>query len=210
MTWTEHSVNVDIAGPIDLVFFLYHNVAEHPHWSPWLLRVDWIDYRQQISKWAVKKFGVTISFTAVNYTVLPPRLLCWRSLDGAVQQYGRAEFACLGENNNTRLSVKVKYKLPRMVGAMFQSSWLSKQVEQVLRADIEKFEVYVQDKMKQSCMDLRLVFTDITHDEETVVCTDRNSCTFDSTGKSQQTCCAGIATLSVCLVGEGGGALHDL
>lgn len=148
MEQNSHKVKVEINGPVEEVFYAYHNVPDHPKWSPWLCAVDWIDYPQQRTKWSLRKYGISLSFQAENRTVIPPREISWESLDGLISQSGFARFHPLGDTRCV-LELTVTYSLPRVISAMFRTKWINSAVETTLRGDLERFNVFFVKHIKR-------------------------------------------------------------
>eukprot|EP00921_Rhytidocystis_pertsovi_P025508 GHVQ01041162.1.p1 GENE.GHVQ01041162.1~~GHVQ01041162.1.p1 ORF type:complete len:1369 (+),score=244.11 GHVQ01041162.1:1150-5256(+) len=146
MSWNHHSITVEIDGPIEEVFYLYHSVPDHPKWSPWIVNVDWTDYRKQLSHWSLKKFGISLSWNAVNHTVIPPRLICWKTLDSAVRQAGRAVFRPVSPYR-TSIELTCSFIIPRLLSVMFRSNWVDQQVQQTIKSDLLRFNEFVKSRI---------------------------------------------------------------
>eukprot|EP01068_Selenidium_serpulae_P011979 Selendium_serpulae@DN5752_c0_g1_i1.p1 len=138
MTWIKHSAFIDIKANVRDVFAVYHELPLHTRWSPSMKSVNWIDYEAQTSRWHFKKFGVTLNWDAVNEVVNAPNEITWRSTTGNISHGGTATFEQM-DGDTTRLSLCLKFMLPKFVASIFSSGWISGAVTKVIQGDLNRF-----------------------------------------------------------------------
>ncbi|CEM24432.1 unnamed protein product [Vitrella brassicaformis CCMP3155] len=144
--WIEHTVAKEINATREEAFDLYCQLPMHPRWSGLFRHVEWIDESARISKWTLRKLGITLSFEARNIIEQRPHIIAWESIPGrgAVANRGKVEFLPSTASDpyqpSCLMRMSVAYSIPGFVSRIFRTAWLSRFIEGQLMGDANRFE----------------------------------------------------------------------
>ena len=120
--WLEHSVAVDIAAPVDLVWAVWSDLEAVPLWMRWIESVKTLD-DPDLTEWTLAAQGFRFQWKARITQRVEAQQLHWQSVGGlptkgAVRFYPRSRSAHGGEAHR-------ELRAARGVGALdgSQDSW---------------------------------------------------------------------------------------
>jgi len=62
MTWLEHSVQVEVDAPIDLVWALWSDLEQMPQWMKWIESVKILEEEPELSRWKLASGGLEFTW----------------------------------------------------------------------------------------------------------------------------------------------------
>ncbi|KAK4533403.1 hypothetical protein CCYA_CCYA17G4285 [Cyanidiococcus yangmingshanensis] len=149
--WVEQRATIHVEAPRERVFAFYRDLDAMPQWSPWLraVRVDARD--PHLTHWTLAAKGLEFTWQARMVSVEPPKRIVWESVHGLPNR-GQVMFRERSEPNvstpSTWLEIELAFELPAWAARWFHNApWLQGFVERTLRADLERFRAYVQQRM---------------------------------------------------------------
>ncbi len=148
--WLEHSVQVEVDAPIELVWSLWSDLEQMPRWMKWIDSVHISEDNPDLSKWKLASGNFTFTWMSRITKLIPHQIIQWESVDGlpnrgAVRFYDRHEYSIV------RLSIA--YSIPGIIGQIMDNLFLGKIVESTIQADLERFKEYTKNIVVQSDME---------------------------------------------------------
>ncbi|NJL00163.1 MAG: hypothetical protein HC838_10220 [Spirulinaceae cyanobacterium RM2_2_10] len=140
--WLEHSVQIEVDAPIDLVWNLWSDLEQMPRWMKWIESVKVLEDNPDLSRWKLDTGGLEFSWLSRVYRIVPHQIIQWESVDGLPNQ-GAVRFYDRHGSSIVRLSVS--YAMPGILGKIMDSLFLGRAVEATIQADLERFREYVQN-----------------------------------------------------------------
>ena len=139
--WLEHSVTVDIAAPVDLVWAVWSDLEAMPLWMRWIESVKTLD-DPDLTDWTLAAQGFRFSWKARITTRVEAQQLHWESVGGlptkgAVRFYSEA-------SDRTAVKLSVTYELPRVLAPLMEPSILGGIVTKELQANLDRFRDLVE------------------------------------------------------------------
>ncbi|MCY7335036.1 MAG: SRPBCC family protein [Chamaesiphon sp.] len=137
--WLEHSVQVEVAVPIDQVWHLWQNIELMPRWMKWIESVQIVEGSPELSRW---KLGTrTFEFTWLSRILqeIPHQIIQWESVDGLPNR-GAIRFYDRKETSIVKLTIA--YEVPGFLALLMDNGFVRKAVEGTLQADMERFKDY--------------------------------------------------------------------
>ena len=155
--WLEHSVQVEVAAPIEHVWDLWQNIELMPRWMKWIESVKILEDRPELSRW--KLATSTLEFTWLSRILqqIPHQIIQWESVDGLPNR-GAIRFYDRKESSIVKLTVS--YAVPGFLAVLMDNGFVRNAVEGTLQADMDRFKAYALKELA---------------DRETVKTTDRTS-----------------------------------
>ncbi len=143
--WLEHSVQVEVAAPIEHVWNLWHNIELMPIWMKWIESVKVLEDKPELSRW--KLATTTLEFTWLSQILqeVPHQIIQWESVDGLPNR-GAIRFYDRKESSIVRLTVA--YSVPGFLAMLMDNGFVRKAVESTLQADMDRFKVYALSELK--------------------------------------------------------------
>ncbi|MCT7951890.1 SRPBCC family protein [Ancylothrix sp. C2] len=137
--WLEHSVQIEVAVPIDFVWNLWSDLEQMPRWMKWIDSVEVVDNDPDLSRWKLSTGGLDFSWLSRNTKVIPQQIIQWESVDGlpnrgAVRFYDR--------KGSSIVKMTIAYAIPGIIGQIMDSLFLGRVVESTLQADLDRFRDY--------------------------------------------------------------------
>lgn len=142
--WLEHSVQVEVDAPIDLVWSLWSDLEQMPRWMKWIDSVKITQDDPDISLWKLRSGSFEFSWKSRIIKVIPNQIIQWESVDGLPNR-GAIRFYDRKESSIVRLSVA--YDIPGILGKIMDNLFLGRIVESTIQADLERFRQYALQVM---------------------------------------------------------------
>lgn len=139
--WLEHSVQIEVNAPIDLVWSLWSDLEQMPQWMKWIDSVYILADNPELSRWKLASGGFEFSWLSRIIKLEKNQIIQWESVDGlpnrgAVRFYDR--------HSSTIVRLTVAYAIPGIIGKLMDNLFLGQLVESTLKADLERFKNYIQ------------------------------------------------------------------
>jgi uncharacterized membrane protein len=137
--WLEHSVQVEVDAPIDLVWSLWSDLEQMPHWMKWIDSVTILEDNPDLSRWKLASGGFEFTWLSRILKLVPHQIIQWESVDGlpnrgAVRFYDR--------HTSSIVKLTFSYAIPGILGQLMDNLFLGRIVESTLQADMERFKEY--------------------------------------------------------------------
>ncbi len=142
--WLEHSVQVEVAAPIEHVWNLWHNIELMPRWMKWIESVKVLEDKPELSRW--KLATTTLEFTWLSQILqeIPHQIIQWESVDGLPNR-GAIRFYDRKESSIVKLTVA--YSVPGILAMLMDNGFVRKAVESTLQADMDRFKAYALSEL---------------------------------------------------------------
>ena len=136
----EHSVQVEVEAPIDLVWGLWSDLEQMPKWMKWIDSVKIPPDNPDISLWKLSAGGgLEFSWKSRIIKVIPNQIIQWESIDGLPNQ-GAIRF--YDRQSSSIVKMTISYAIPGILGKLMDNLFLGRIVESTIQADLERFKVY--------------------------------------------------------------------
>ncbi len=137
--WLEHSVQVEVDAPIDLVWSLWSDLEQMPRWMKWIDSVHILEDNPELSRWKLATGSLQFSWLSRILKLVPHQIIQWESVDGlpnrgAVRFYDR--------HDTSIVKLTVAYAIPGFLGQLMDNLFLGRVVESTIQADLERFREY--------------------------------------------------------------------
>jgi uncharacterized membrane protein len=137
--WLEHSVQVEVETPMELVWSLWSDLEQMPRWMKWIDSVKVLDDNPELSRWKLATGGLEFSWLSRILKVIPHQIIEWESVDGLPNR-GAIRFYDRGDSSVVKLTVA--YAIPGWLGRLMDNLFLGRVVESTIQADLERFREY--------------------------------------------------------------------
>lgn len=137
--WLEHSVQVEVAVPMDLVWGLWSDLEQMPRWMKWIESVKVVEDNPDLSRWKLASGGFNFTWLSKIVKLVPHQIIQWESVDGLPNR-GAVRFYDRRESSIVKLTVA--YKIPGILGQIMDNLFLGNIVESTIQADMERFRDY--------------------------------------------------------------------
>lgn len=146
--WLEHTVQIEIDAPIDLVWSLWADLEQMPHWMKWIESVTILEEDPKLSRWKLASGGLNFTWVSREIKLIQNQILQWESVDGLPNR-GAIRFYDRGEAGSI-IKMSVAYVAPGFLFQLMDKLFLGRIVESTLYADLERFRQYaMQVKVQQ-------------------------------------------------------------
>jgi uncharacterized membrane protein len=137
--WLEHTVQIEVEVPIEVVWTLWSDLELMPKWMKWIdsVKVDAND--PEISRWKLASHPFEFSWQSRITKLVTHQIIQWESVDGLPNR-GGIRFYDRGDHSVVKLTVA--YAIPDILGRVMDNGLLSRIVESTLYADMERFRDY--------------------------------------------------------------------
>lgn len=137
--WLEHSVQIEVAVPVDLVWNLWSDLEQMPRWMKWIESVQVLEDNPDLSQWKLASGNLQFSWLSRIQRIVPHQIIQWESVDGlpnrgAVRFYDR--------HDSSIVKLTVAYGVPGWLIKIMDNLFLGRIVESTLMADMERFRDY--------------------------------------------------------------------
>lgn len=138
--WLEHSVQIEVDAPIDLVWSLWSDLEQMPRWMKWIESVKILEDNADLSRWQLATGGFEFTWLSRIVKLVPNQLIQWESVDGLPNR-GAVRFYDRHDKSIVRLTIA--YAIPGWLGKLMDNLFLGKVVESTIQADLERFREYI-------------------------------------------------------------------
>jgi uncharacterized membrane protein len=150
--WLEHSVQVEVDAPIELVWNLWSDLEQMPRWMKWIESVSVLADKPELSRWKLASGGFEFTWLSRILRVTTYQIIQWESVDGlpnrgAVRFYDR--------HGKSIVKLTIAYAIPGWLGKLMDNLFLGRIVESTIQADLERFKTYV-NKLKTPASEVRV------------------------------------------------------
>ncbi|WP_026732973.1 SRPBCC family protein [Fischerella sp. PCC 9605] len=135
--WLEHTVQVEVEAPIDLVWSLWSDLEQMPRWMKWIDSVKVPEDNPELSVWKLKSGAFEFTWKSRILKVIPNQIIQWESIDGLPN---RGAIRFYDRHTNTIVKLTVGYAIPGILGKIMDNLFLGRIVESTLLADMERFK----------------------------------------------------------------------
>ncbi|MCW6035254.1 SRPBCC family protein [Spirulina subsalsa FACHB-351] len=138
--WLEHSVQVEVNAPMDLVWSLWSDLEQMPRWMKWIKSVAVLQDNPDLSRWQLEAGNLEFSWLSRILKVVPHQIIQWESVDGLPNR-GAVRFYDRHDSSIVRLTVA--YAIPGFLGQLMDNLFLGRVVESTIQADLDRFREYI-------------------------------------------------------------------
>ncbi|WP_449418491.1 SRPBCC family protein [Phormidium nigroviride] len=137
--WLEHSVQVEVAIPIEMAWSLWSDLEQMPRWMKWIESVHILEEDPDLSRWKLATGNLEFSWLSRILKLVPCQIIQWESVDGLPNR-GAVRFYDRKGSSIVRLTVA--YAIPGILGKLMDNLFLGRVVESTIQADLERFKEY--------------------------------------------------------------------
>jgi uncharacterized membrane protein len=145
--WLEHSVQVEVAAPIELVWGLWADLEQMPKWMKWIDSVKVPPENPDLSLWKLNTGGLEFTWKSRITKVIPHQIIQWESIDGLPNQ-GAIRF--YDRHDHSIVKMTISYAIPGFLGRIMDNLFLGRAVESTIQAYLERFREYALNLHKSS------------------------------------------------------------
>jgi uncharacterized membrane protein len=136
--WLEHSLQVEVPAPIEVVWALWSDLESMPKWIQWIDSVVINPTDPDLSRWKLAANGLEFSWQARNTRVIPNQIIQWESIDGLPNR-GAVRFYDRGEAGSV-VKMSIAYAMPGRLGPLMDKLFIGRIVESTLASSLERFK----------------------------------------------------------------------
>ncbi len=138
--WLEHTVQIEVDAPMQVVWDLWSDLEQMPNWMKWINSVKIQPDNPDLSRWKLASGGFEFSWLSRIVKLVHYQIIQWESVDGlpnrgAIRFYDRG-----GDRSIVKLTVA--YGVPDILARLLNMPFLVRVVETTLMADLERFRDY--------------------------------------------------------------------
>jgi uncharacterized membrane protein len=137
--WLEHTVQVEVEAPIDLVWSLWSDLEQMPRWMKWIDSVKIPEDNPEISVWKLSSNGFEFKWRSRILKQIPNQIIEWQSIDGLPN---RGAIRFYDRKNSSIVKMTIAYGIPGFLGKIMDNLFLGRIVESTVQADLERFKQY--------------------------------------------------------------------
>ena len=141
--WLEHTVQIEVEAPIDLVWDSWSDLEQMPQWMKWIDSVKVLADDPDLSRWKLASGRFEFSWLSRIVKLQPKQIIKWESVDGLPNRGGIRFY---DRSPNSIVKLTVAYAIPGIIGQIMDNLFLGQLVESTLQADLERFRTYIQEK----------------------------------------------------------------
>jgi len=143
--WLDHSVTVDIAAPVELVWSVWSDLEAMPLWMRWIESVKTLD-DPDLTEWTLAAQGFRFQWKARITQRVEAQQLHWQSV-GGLPTKGAVRFYPDGAQH-TGVKLNVSYELPGVLAPLMDSAMLGGLVSKELQANLDRFRLLVEGRAR--------------------------------------------------------------
>ncbi|NCO76094.1 MAG: hypothetical protein GW795_14095 [Cyanobacteria bacterium] len=145
--WLEHSVQVEVDTPIDLVWSLWSDLEQMPRWMKWIESVNILADDPDLSRWQLASGSFKFTWLSRIVKLETNQIIQWESVDGlpnrgAVRFYDR--------HGSSIVKLTIAYAIPGILGPLMDNLFLGQIVESTIQADLDRFKIYASQVQLKS------------------------------------------------------------
>jgi uncharacterized membrane protein len=137
--WLEHTVQVEVEVPIDLVWGLWSDLEQMPMWMKWIKSVQILPEDSELSRWQLASGAFEFSWLSRIVKVVPDQIIQWESVDGLPN---RGAIRFYDRHTSSIVKLTVAYAIPGILGQIMDNLFLGRIVESTIQADLNRFRDY--------------------------------------------------------------------
>jgi len=137
--WLEHSVEVEVEVPIDLVWQLWSDLEQMPRWMKWIDSVRVLPDDPELSRWKLTSGAFEFTWLSRIVKNIPHQIIQWESVDGLPN---RGAIRFYDRHGRSIVRLTISYSIPGILGKIMDNLFLGKVVESTIQADLERFRDY--------------------------------------------------------------------
>ncbi|WP_439566264.1 SRPBCC family protein [Gloeocapsopsis crepidinum] len=137
--WLEHSVQVEVDAPIDLVWSLWSDLEQMPRWMKWISSVKVLEDNPELSRWKLNTGGLEFTWLSRILKMVPQQIIQWESVDGLPN---RGAIRFYDRHSTSIVKLSISYAIPGILGKIMDNLFLGRAVESTIKADLERFRDY--------------------------------------------------------------------
>ncbi len=142
--WLEHSVQVEVAAPIEHVWNLWHDIELMPRWMKWIESVKVVEATPELSRWKLATSTLEFTWLSKILQEIPHQIIQWESVDGLPNR-GAIRFYDRKESSIVKLTVS--YAVPGILALLMDNGFVRKAVESTLQEDMDRFRDYALEEL---------------------------------------------------------------
>ncbi len=140
--WLEHTVQVEVEAPMELVWSLWADLEQMPRWMKWIESVKILEGNPQLSLWKLSTGGLEFSWRSRILKQIPNQIIEWESIDGLPN---RGAIRFYDRKTSSIVKLSVAYAIPGILGKIMDNLFLGRVVESTLQESLERFKQYTLD-----------------------------------------------------------------
>lgn len=144
--WLEHTVQIEVETPIDVVWNLWSDLEQMPRWMKWIDSVKVLEENPDLSRWKLASSGFEFSWLSRITKLVTHQIIQWESVDGLPNR-GAIRFYDRGDHSIVKLTVA--YAIPGILGRLMDNLFLGRIVESTIQADLDRFRAYALKSVGQ-------------------------------------------------------------
>lgn len=137
--WLEHSVQIEVAVPIEVSWNLWSDLEQMPRWMKWIDSVKILEDDPDLSRWKLATGSLEFTWLSKIVKIVPHQIIQWESVDGLPNQ-GAVRF--YDRHGSSIVKLTVAYGIPGILGQLMDNLFLGRAVESTIQADLERFRDY--------------------------------------------------------------------
>ncbi|MBF2001183.1 MAG: SRPBCC family protein [Synechococcales cyanobacterium C42_A2020_086] len=137
--WLEHTVQIEVETPIEVVWDLWSDLEQMPKWMKWIDSVTVLEDNPDLSRWKLVSGAFEFSWLSRISRLVKHQIIQWESVDGLPNR-GAIRFYDRGDHSIVKLSVA--YAIPGVLGKLMDNLFLGRVVESTLNANLQRFREY--------------------------------------------------------------------
>jgi uncharacterized membrane protein len=137
--WLEHSVQVEVAAPIEHVWDLWHNIELMPLWMKWIESVKVLEDRPELSRWKLGTRNLEFTWLSQILQEIPHQIIQWESVDGLPN---RGAIRFYDRKDSSIVKLTITYAVPGFLAVLMNNDFVRNAVEGTLQADMDRFRDY--------------------------------------------------------------------
>jgi uncharacterized membrane protein len=137
--WLEHTVQVEVDVPIELVWSLWSDLEQMPRWMKWIDSVTLLEDNPELSRWKLASGSFYFTWLSRIVQVIPQQIIEWESVDGLPN---RGAIRFYDRKGKSIVKMSFAYAIPGILGKLMDNWFLGNIVESTVQADLERFKEY--------------------------------------------------------------------
>lgn len=137
--WLEHTVQIEVDIPIELVWSLWSDLEQMPRWMKWIDSVKILEENPELSRWKLASGNFKFTWLSRITKLVHYQIIQWESVDGLPN---RGAIRFYDRHNSTIVKLTFGYAIPGILGQIMDNLFLGRIVESTVQADLERFRDY--------------------------------------------------------------------
>jgi uncharacterized membrane protein len=147
--WLEHSVQIEVDAPMDLVWALWSDLEQMPNWMKWIESVRILEDNPDLSRWKLASGGFEFTWLSRIVKIVPHQIIQWESVDGLPN---RGAIRFYDRHGKSVVRLTAAYGIPGWLGRLMDNLFLGRVVESTLMADLERFRDYTLKRKQEQAV----------------------------------------------------------